>query len=61
MTQPIELTGVIAAQHYGKRLDQALSDLFPDYSRTRIKEWILQGKVTLDGQVVNLPKRNNFV
>jgi len=56
MTQPIELTGVIAAQHYGKRLDQALSDLFPDYSRTRIKEWILQDKVTLDGKVVNLPK-----
>ena len=34
----------------GKRLDQALAQLFPDYSRSRIKEWILAGHVTLDGE-----------
>ncbi|WP_409421977.1 23S rRNA pseudouridine(1911/1915/1917) synthase RluD [Pseudaeromonas sp. ZJS20] len=56
MSHAIELTGVFDAQHYGKRLDQALSDLFPDYSRTRIKEWILQDMVTLDGQVANKPR-----
>ena len=56
MSQAIELTGVFEERHYGKRLDQALSDLFPDYSRTRIKEWILDDKVQLDGKVVNLPR-----
>ena len=56
MSQAIELTGVFEDSHYGKRLDQALSDLFPDYSRTRIKEWILENRVTLDGKVVALPR-----
>lgn len=33
----------------GKRLDQALARMFPDYSRSRLKEWILAGLVTVDG------------
>jgi 23S rRNA pseudouridine1911/1915/1917 synthase len=33
----------------GKRLDQALAIMFPDYSRSRLKEWILAGHVTVDG------------
>jgi 23S rRNA pseudouridine1911/1915/1917 synthase len=33
----------------GRRLDQALAELLPDYSRSRIKEWILAGSVRLDG------------
>ncbi len=56
MSQAIELTGVFEDRHYGKRLDQALSDLFPDYSRTRIKEWILEERVTLDGKMIALPR-----
>ncbi|MEE8528750.1 MAG: 23S rRNA pseudouridine(1911/1915/1917) synthase RluD [Gammaproteobacteria bacterium] len=34
----------------GKRLDQALAELFPDYSRSRIKAWIDAGQVLLDGK-----------
>ena len=33
----------------GKRLDQALAKLLPDYSRSRLKAWILAGEVTVDG------------
>ena len=33
----------------GRRLDQALAELLPAYSRSRIKEWILDGCVLLDG------------
>jgi len=33
----------------GKRLDQALAVLLPDYSRSRLKQWILDGQVMLDG------------
>jgi 23S rRNA pseudouridine1911/1915/1917 synthase len=25
----------------GKRLDQALAQMFPQYSRSRLKEWVL--------------------
>ncbi len=33
----------------GKRLDQALAALFPDFSRSRLKAWIKAGRVTVDG------------
>lgn len=36
----------------GKRLDQALAVLLPDYSRSRLKSWILAGEVTVDGAAV---------
>ncbi|MGB5256175.1 MAG: 23S rRNA pseudouridine(1911/1915/1917) synthase RluD [Woeseiaceae bacterium] len=32
----------------GLRLDQALAQMFPEYSRSRLKEWLLAGAVTLD-------------
>lgn len=35
----------------GRRLDQALAELLPDYSRSRIKQWILDGCVRLDGEI----------
>ncbi|TVL56942.1 23S rRNA pseudouridylate synthase [Shewanella algae] len=56
MTQEINLKSEISATQTGLRLDQALAELFPDYSRTRIKEWILDGKVSVDGTVVNKPR-----
>ncbi|KXJ41234.1 MAG: hypothetical protein AXA67_06500 [Methylothermaceae bacteria B42] len=34
----------------GKRLDQVLSTLFNDYSRTRLKQWIEEGRVLVDGR-----------
>jgi 23S rRNA pseudouridine1911/1915/1917 synthase len=34
----------------GLRLDQALAELFPDYSRSRLQNWIKTGEVTLDGR-----------
>ncbi len=33
----------------GKRVDQALAELFPDYSRSRLQGWIKKGRVKLDG------------
>lgn len=33
----------------GRRLDQALAELLSEYSRSRIKEWIEEGKVRVDG------------
>ena len=33
----------------GKRVDQALAILFPDYSRSRLQQWIRDGHVTIDG------------
>ena len=41
------LTKTIPAEFAGLRLDQALARLFPDYSRSRLKHWLLSGAVTV--------------
>lgn len=47
----------IPATGAGKRLDQVLAELFPDYSRTRIKEWITTEQVLVDGSPVRPRER----
>ncbi|WP_133407669.1 23S rRNA pseudouridine(1911/1915/1917) synthase RluD [Parashewanella tropica] len=56
MAQEINLKSEFSATQTGQRLDQALAELFPDYSRTRIKEWILSGAVSIDGEVWDKPR-----
>jgi 23S rRNA pseudouridine1911/1915/1917 synthase len=41
ITVPVELAG--------RRFDQALAELFPDYSRSRLTTWIKSGAALLDG------------
>ncbi|MGI9201568.1 MAG: 23S rRNA pseudouridine(1911/1915/1917) synthase RluD [Woeseiaceae bacterium] len=33
----------------GLRLDQALARMFPEFSRSRLKAWLLAGSITVDG------------
>ncbi|QIQ21844.1 23S rRNA pseudouridine(1911/1915/1917) synthase RluD [Zophobihabitans entericus] len=56
MSQEINLQAEIESSQLGQRLDQALAELFPDYSRSRIKDWILDNRVTVNGQIVNKAK-----
>jgi len=48
----IQLEATIPPEAAGRRLDQALAALFPDYSRTRLKSWIDGGQVRVDGAVL---------
>ncbi|HID81881.1 MAG TPA: RluA family pseudouridine synthase, partial [Thiotrichales bacterium] len=32
----------------GKRLDQALAEMFPDYSRARLQSWVKQGQIRVN-------------
>ncbi|WP_087019099.1 23S rRNA pseudouridine(1911/1915/1917) synthase RluD [Thaumasiovibrio subtropicus] len=56
MAQQIELTATVAPSQLGQRLDQALAELFPDYSRSRIKDWILEERVFLEGELCAKPR-----
>lgn len=50
MSERVEhLTARVGNDLAGKRLDQALAELFPDYSRSRLQQWVKAGLVTLDG------------
>lgn len=42
------LTTAIPLEAAGRRLDQVLAELFPDYSRSRLAGWIKSGDVLLD-------------
>jgi 23S rRNA pseudouridine1911/1915/1917 synthase len=56
MAQRVELTATVSENQLGQRLDQALAELFPDYSRSRIKEWILDQRVLVNGKIWDKPK-----
>lgn len=44
------LTATVNEAVAGKRLDQALSQLFDNYSRARLQQWIKSGRVTVENQ-----------
>ena len=46
------LNASIPVESAGRRLDAALADLFPDFSRSRLSAWIKAGDVLLDGEQV---------
>lgn len=48
----IKLDARVPPEAAGRRLDQALAALFPQYSRTRLKAWVEQGEVLVDGRVL---------
>jgi len=56
MSEQISLQADVPTDLGGKRLDQVLAQLFPDYSRSRIKTWILDDKITVDGEIFNTPR-----
>ncbi len=49
MTNTIQHTLTIPEELGGLRLDQAIAQLLPNYSRTQIQEWIKSAALTLDG------------
>ncbi len=47
----------IPLEYGGLRLDQALARLLPEYSRSRLQEWVTQGKVTLNGDAATIKQK----
>ena len=45
------LTATIPSHYARQRLDAVLAELYPDYSRSRIQQWIKSGKVLLNGEI----------
>ncbi|WP_448211408.1 23S rRNA pseudouridine(1911/1915/1917) synthase RluD [Colwellia sp. MEBiC06753] len=60
MAEIIQHQETVPQECLGKRLDQALAEMFPDYSRSRIKEWILAGNVKVDGKQITKAREKVF-
>jgi 23S rRNA pseudouridine1911/1915/1917 synthase len=51
MSTKVQLELIIPGDRRGRRLDQVLAGLVPDYSRSRLQQWIRSGQVTVDGRL----------
>ena len=60
MAEIIQHRDTVPESCLGKRFDQTLAEMFPDYSRSRLKEWILAGHVTVNGLVVDKAREKMF-
>ncbi len=56
MAQHVQLNATVLESQLGQRLDQALTELFPDYSRSLIKKWILDNRIHINGLLSNRPR-----
>ena len=52
MAERVELEALVPPDLHGNRFDQVAAQLFPDYSRSRLKAWIQSGELTVDSQVL---------
>ena len=51
MKDVFELSAQVPFAMNGLRFDQAASELFPDFSRSRLQSWIKDGQLKVDGKV----------
>ena len=49
MPRHISLSQQVSEESAGSRLDQAAVELFPDFSRGRLQQWIKSGELTVNG------------
>src|SRR5688500_17958005 len=52
MNPASERTAIVPESAAGRRFDAVLAELFPEYSRSRLAEWIKSGDALLDGRTV---------
>jgi len=50
MSEQVQLQAQVDDDLIGKRLDQVVAQLFPEYSRSRLQGWIKDGSLTVDGE-----------
>lgn len=56
----ITLSAEVQPEQMGQRLDQTLAELFPEYSRSRLKTWIEADLVNLNDRIANIPREKVF-
>jgi 23S rRNA pseudouridine1911/1915/1917 synthase len=51
MSNSIQASVFVPINLGNKRLDKIAAELFPDFSRSRLQQWIIDGKLTVDGEI----------
>jgi 23S rRNA pseudouridine1911/1915/1917 synthase len=55
----IEQTATVAPEDCGRRLDQIAAEMFPEFSRSRLQQWIKSGDLQVNGQ--QLPPKQKLL
>ena len=50
MTEQIQRSAQVPEHLSGQRLDKVVAEVFDEFSRSRLQQWIKQGHLTVDGQ-----------
>ena len=50
MPSQIHRSATVSERHFGWRLDQVAAELFQEFSRSRLQQWIKSGQLRVDGQ-----------
>ena len=56
----VELQENVPDQFDGERLDRTLALIWPEYSRAQFKQWIIAGEVTVDSNIITLPRHTVY-
>ncbi|VFP84281.1 Ribosomal large subunit pseudouridine synthase D [Candidatus Erwinia haradaeae] len=60
MIEQVKLHATISKLEFGQRLDQSLTQLFPQYSRSHLQKWIKNRCVTVNGAIIDKAKYKVF-
>ena len=60
MSEIIQHKDTVPDSCLGKRFDQTIAIMFPDYSRSRLKDWILAGCVTVNDEVLTRAREKMY-
>lgn len=60
MTQIVEADFVVPVELSDTRFDQVLSEMMPEYSRSRLQQWIKSGAVKVNGEVRKAKEKLRF-
>lgn len=60
MPNPLPNTFTIPSHAHGLRIDQALSQCFPEYSRSRWGEWLKQNKISCNGKICKAKDKASY-
>jgi 23S rRNA pseudouridine1911/1915/1917 synthase len=57
MNESVVRQAIVPPELAGERLDRVAAEIWGDYSRSRIQQWIAQGELTLDGASAQAKQR----
>lgn len=48
---------IVPSEHHGQRVDVMLSQVFPDYSRSQLQQWLKEGAITLNDRILKAKEK----